>query len=1077
MTYPVTPHLGLPLVPDGDTAWGPAMREAMTTLDGAVNSASTAAAAAQNSADTAATNSAAAQTAASSATSTANEALITADLAHSTAVATAQEAPVVVTGLPALPDAAYPASKLVYDTTTKRLYRSTGSAWESATVDATSITGTLADAQIAAMAAAKVTGTLTDAQLAAISAAKVTGQLVSTQISDAAITDAKIAGMAASKVTGTLTDAQLAAISAAKVTGQLVSTQISDAAITDAKIAGMAASKVTGTLTDAQLAAISAAKVTGQLVSTQITDGIISTAKIAANAVTAAQIAADTITAAQIAAGAVTASELAAGAVVAGKIAAGTIQAADIAAGTITGDRLAANTVTASQIAANTVTAAQIAADTITAAQIAAGAVTASELAAGAVVAGKIAAGTIQAADIAAGTITGDRLAANTVTASQIAANTVTAAQIAADTITAAQIAANAVTASELAAGAVVAGKIAAGTIQAADIAASTITGDRLAANTVTAAQIAANTITAGQISADTITAGQIAAGAIGASELAAQSVFASNMTVVNLDNLIPNANSEMDPSTIPVGAVEGNGVSGSAGSRFRVIMGAGPGATGRLQISPEIPMMPGEQYLLSWEQAGNYQTGSAAVNCGMEVYMAGTDAWNTAVGYGFPQYIVDSYSWKPYSVAFTIPSGAARSMHINMISYNLPTYSSMIFRKFYLRRMADASLIVDGCITTAKLNANAIQTTNYTQDGSGNPTAGARMDISSVAFKVASGNFQIGTYIFTDYWFRLLQAIDGSLSGGVVVVRGNIDTSTNGGTPNINRLGLYGWGSAWDGSCSRADYEYEILPTNTLNPASDNIEALSHLLIKVCTASGSPTPLMTRKIQLGWGRTFKVTASNNYGNTHCGSFTLFKRGTNFCGGTNNQSTLWMRCSLFNAYGQSAERDYSPTTGADGTALGNSAITGLGGTAGSSGGGATGGYCPAPWVKIQLASGLLIDAADLYDGAQVLGADEETLEPMIGIVRNPRIRWTERMPIHLADGRVTEFSPPHRLLVIGKGWTEIRNLQPGDSIMAQHPSIVQALGKAALAQVVSFTVEGCSTYFADGLLAHNLKPA
>ena len=188
---------------------------------------------------------------------------------------------------------------------------------------------------------------------------------------------------------------------------------------------------------------------------------------------------------------------------------------------------------------------------------------------------------------------------------------------------------------------------------------------------------------------------------------------------------------------------------------------------------------------------------------------------------------------------------------------------------------MNDANVIVDGAITAnkvaaaaitaVKLDAAAIQTSNYTEV-SGNPTAGARMDISSVAFKVASGNFQIGTYIFTDYWFRLLQAIDGNHSGGVVVVRGNIDTSTRGGAADMGRLGLYGWGSAWDGSCSRADYEYEILPTNTFSPASDNIEALSHLLIKVCTASSSSSPLMTRKVQVGWGRTYNSYASNNYG-------------------------------------------------------------------------------------------------------------------------------------------------------------------------------------------------------------------
>lgn len=35
--YPRTPRLGLPLVPDKDRAWGPAMRQAMTDIDVAVN--------------------------------------------------------------------------------------------------------------------------------------------------------------------------------------------------------------------------------------------------------------------------------------------------------------------------------------------------------------------------------------------------------------------------------------------------------------------------------------------------------------------------------------------------------------------------------------------------------------------------------------------------------------------------------------------------------------------------------------------------------------------------------------------------------------------------------------------------------------------------------------------------------------------------------------------------------------------------------------------------------------------------------------------------------------------------------
>lgn len=36
MPYPTTARLGLPLVPDGDTAWGPALRAAMEAIDAAM---------------------------------------------------------------------------------------------------------------------------------------------------------------------------------------------------------------------------------------------------------------------------------------------------------------------------------------------------------------------------------------------------------------------------------------------------------------------------------------------------------------------------------------------------------------------------------------------------------------------------------------------------------------------------------------------------------------------------------------------------------------------------------------------------------------------------------------------------------------------------------------------------------------------------------------------------------------------------------------------------------------------------------------------------------------------------------
>jgi hypothetical protein len=282
-----------------------------------------------------------------------------------------------------------------------------------------------------------------------------TTQQVFTQDLSGTLTDAQIAAVAASKITGQLTDAQLAAIGAAKITGTITATQIADGSIAGTKFAsGLKPVEVVSALpstgntigrtvmltTDGKLyrytstgwtASVATTDLTGTIGSTQIADGSITSSKIQANTITAGNIAANTITGGQIAADAISAAHIVAGAVT----------ASEIAADAVTAGKIAADAITAREIAAGAVTAAEIAADTITAGNIAANAITAAELSAGAVTAGKIAAGTIQAGDIAAGAITGDRIAANTLTASNIAAGTITGDRIAAGSIAADRLA------------------------------------------------------------------------------------------------------------------------------------------------------------------------------------------------------------------------------------------------------------------------------------------------------------------------------------------------------------------------------------------------------------------------------------------------------------------------------------------------------------------------------------------------------------------------------------------------------------------------------------------------------------
>ncbi len=146
--------------------------------------------------------------------------------------------------------------RVVFLTTDDKLYRYTGSAWT------------------AAVPAVDITGTLADAQIAAIAAAKVTGQITGTQITDSAISSPKIA--AGAVIAGKLAASSVQAgnIAASAVTAGTIAAN----AITATEIAtnAITADKILA-------GAITAAKVsTNEIValSANIKDGVIQTAKI-----------------------------------------------------------------------------------------------------------------------------------------------------------------------------------------------------------------------------------------------------------------------------------------------------------------------------------------------------------------------------------------------------------------------------------------------------------------------------------------------------------------------------------------------------------------------------------------------------------------------------------------------------------------------------------------------------------------------------------------------------------------------------------------------------------------------------
>lgn len=503
--------------------------------------------------------------------------------------------------------------------------------------------------------------------------------------------------------------------------------------------------------------------------------------------------------------------------------------------------------------------------------------------------------------------------------------------------------------------------------------------------------------------------------------------------------NLVKNGNSE---NANPTGW-EADGLSTDrpySGTRRR----------GRGFYTGLIPCAPGDQF---------YVEAMGAVDSGLGIYYSEI-ADSSGAGFHWIGTTFTNTSYQKVSFTATVPAGGAFIRF-----YSDSTAPGFRLDNLYACRKVSAGM----------LEADAIQTSNYTQNPSGVPITGVRMDISATALKAAAGNLQLGPYIFSDYFWRQLQAIDGA-NGGRVLYRGNVDVTSRGGAPNIACLSVTR--RRWDTTLKMTRLELTIQPS--ISGSSDNLDAIRFAKVQLYRQSAAGTTATLTAIDTF----FPALADRRYGNfgtdtdaNNASLFTFEAQDSLIASGV--PAVL---ITLFNAYGPSAGNCfYSASGAANDVPLANNGttwptgITGAAGGGSGGGGGGGGGGCPAPWALITLASGLVVEAADLYDGAVVVGVDDVTMSPSTGIVRHPMTIWVERVAIHLEGGGSTEFSANHRLAVEGRGWVEVRHLRPGDSLIAQTPSIVKAIGRPTRAQVVSFQVEGCATYFADGILSHNVK--
>ncbi|WP_241758325.1 Hint domain-containing protein [Myxococcus landrumensis] len=378
--------------------------------------------------------------------------------------------------------------------------------------------------------------------------------------------------------------------------------------------------------------------------------------------------------------------------------------------------------------------------------------------------------------------------------------------------------------------------------------------------------------------------------------------------------------------------------------------------------------------------------------------------------------------------------------------------------------------------VTFDLLAANTLRTSNYSEDGNGIPTAGAKLDNVGTSLKVASNNVQVGRYYLSDGFFRSVQAL--ADTGSRIYYRGNND-----GAPNIDRLNIqvvegYAMAGAAGGAgwLTWAHYMATIQPES----ASDNLDALRFMDVGFYWSYGdsnapqwlygTSVPLPDRKYQHGLhdadsGNSVSVGFSLIYGD----KLNRLRDGL-------SPKMLYLKVRIHNASGFSAERWFYPPVGYNVNMARRETGPASAPSSGSGGGGLEHGTCVAPWEPVLLADGKELPAELLKPGMRVLTMHEHEADGGVFEVTRVSRHRAARCKLVMMDGRVLVVTPDHRWRTVERGWTRTDELRPGELIDGFAPGRVARVEPTDAGDVMMVTVRFAMTYMVRGLLAHNLKP-
>ena len=278
------------------------------------------------------------------------------------------------------------------------------------------------------------------------------------------------------------------------------------------------------------------------------------------------------------------------------------------------------------------------------------------------------------------------------------------------------------ITVTEMGSGQIVADNIKAGAITTVKLDAEAVTADKIEAGAITADKIDAGAVTTVKLDAEAVTAAKIDAGAITTVKLDANAVTADkigskqittkHLLVADLSNIITNPSFSTDGESSTTASSEGWIGGWSAVTASNQVSDVSTGAPtpflGRRNNRDAywdrvLDVKAGEKFLVTADMNGSQSTQQFGLGFRVFNSSGGTIGWYVNL------FDASDYDdWAEANSTITMPTGAHRAQPFFQISAT-SNFGEWFLTNIRVRRKANAQLIVDGAITTVKLDAEAV--------------------------------------------------------------------------------------------------------------------------------------------------------------------------------------------------------------------------------------------------------------------------------------------------------------------------------------------------------------------------------